>query len=87
VNILTFLLYSESIDIIQEIGNISRKFVFPPDEAPPLLWEIYAFILVMVCISLILIIRSTFQFSMNARMHQLGILQSIGATPKQLRLQ
>ena len=34
--------------------------------------------------SLILIIRSAFQFSMNARIYQLGILQSIGATPKQL---
>lgn len=65
---------------------LARQFVFPPDEAPPLLWGFYAFILIMVCISLMLIIRSAFQFSMNARTHQLGILQSIGATPKQLRL-
>jgi putative ABC transport system permease protein len=65
---------------------LARRFVFSPDEKPPLLWGFYAVILILACISLILIIRSAFQFSMNARMHQMGILHSIGATPKQIRL-
>lgn len=65
---------------------LERQFVFAPGESMPLLWVIYAAVLLIVCLALILIIRSAFQFSMNARIYQLGILQSIGATPKQIRL-
>lgn len=45
----------------------------------------YAFILITVCISLIAMIYNAFEVSMNSRLHQLGILQSIGAAPKQIR--
>jgi len=37
------------------------------------------------CLSLILIIHNAFAVTMNARVHQFGILASIGATPKQIR--
>lgn len=67
---------------------LAKYFVLSPEEKkdPPLLLAFYVFIVILVCISLILIIKSAFLFSMNARVHQLGILQSIGATPKQLRI-
>lgn len=67
---------------------LARQFVFSPEEKqnPPLLLVFYVFVVILVCFSLILVIRSAFQFSMNARMRQLGILQSIGATPRQIRL-
>lgn len=64
---------------------LAQEFVFPEGEDPPLLWGIYAAVLVLMCLSLILIIKSAFQFSMNPRIHQLGILQSVGATPRQIR--
>lgn len=67
---------------------LARQFVLSPEEKqnPSLLLGFYVSVIILVCFSLILVIKSAFQFSMNARMHQLGILQSIGATPKQIRL-
>lgn len=66
---------------------LSRYFVFSPEEKqdPPLLLAFYVSIVILLCFSLVLIIRNAFQFSMETRLHQLGILKSIGATPKQLR--
>ena len=49
--------------------------------------EIFAFIFIL-CIaifSLILMIYNVFAASMSSRLHQLGILKSIGATPKQIK--
>lgn len=66
---------------------LSRYFVTDPqDEEPPLLLPFYAALLVVVSISLILIIRNSFEISMQARIHQFGILSSIGATPRQIRI-
>ena len=42
-------------------------------------------ITVIASFSLILIIHNAFAVTMNARIHQFGILSSIGATPKQIR--
>lgn len=47
---------------------------------------VYAGILTIAVISLILIIRGSFELSMQARIHQFGIFSSVGATPKQIRL-
>lgn len=44
-----------------------------------------AFVLVVICGSLIVMIHNAFEVSMSSRLHQLGILQSVGATPGQLR--
>lgn len=65
---------------------LSRYFIHDPeDETPPMLLALYLAILVIVALSLILIIRGSFELSMNARIHQFGIFSSIGATPGQVR--
>lgn len=45
----------------------------------------FAFVLIVICASLIAMIYNAFEVSMNSRIHQLGILKSVGATPKQIR--
>lgn len=52
----------------------------------PMLLTVYLAILLLVVLSLILIIRNSFEVSMNARIRQFGILSSIGATPRQIRI-
>lgn len=65
---------------------LSRYFIHDPEDAePPMLLTLYLVILLIVALSLILIIRNSFELSMNARIHQFGILSSIGATPRQVR--
>ena len=65
---------------------LSNYLINDPDDAqPPLLLPFYILILIIVSISLILIIKNSFAVTMRARIHQFGILSSIGATPKQIR--
>ena len=65
---------------------LSRYLVHDPqDTDPPLLISFYLAVLLLVSVSLILIIHNSFAVSMNARVHQLGIFSSIGATPGQIR--
>lgn len=65
---------------------LSRHFIHnPEDDTPPLLLTFYLGVLLITSFSLILIIRNSFELSMNARIHQFGIFSSIGATPKQIR--
>lgn len=65
---------------------LSRYFIHDPEDAtPPMLLALYAVILMIAAVSLILIIRGSFELSMNARIHQFGIFSSIGATPRQIR--
>ena len=65
---------------------LSNYFIHnPQDSNPPLLLAFYLFVLLLVSVSLILIIHNSFAVSMNARLHQFGILSSIGATPGQIR--
>lgn len=52
---------------------------------PALLTGIYAVILLMVCAALLIMIYYAFEMTKDGRMHQLGILQSVGATPRQIR--
>lgn len=66
---------------------LSRYLIHDPQDAePPRLLTLYVVILLMVMASLVLIIRNSFELSMNARLHQFGIFSSIGATPRQIRL-
>ncbi|MBD5549972.1 MAG: ABC transporter permease [Lachnospiraceae bacterium] len=53
---------------------------------PTMLTAVYLGILTVAVISLILVIRGSFELSMQARIHQFGIFSSIGATPKQIRV-
>ena len=55
------------------------------DEAPRLVFPLFLLIMGLASFSLILIIHNAFAVSMRARIHQFGILASIGATPKQIR--
>lgn len=65
---------------------LSRYFIHDPEDTePPMLLALYLCIVLMVALSLVLIIRNSFALSMNARIHQFGILSSIGATPGQIR--
>lgn len=65
---------------------LSRYFIHDPEDTePPMLLAMYAAILILVAVSLILMIRGSFELSMNARIHQFGIFSSIGATPRQIR--
>lgn len=65
---------------------LSRYMIHDPeDREPPLLMAFYLTILLLVSLSLILIIRNSFEVSMGGRIHQFGILSSIGATPGQIR--
>ncbi|MDO5418285.1 MAG: ABC transporter permease, partial [Lachnospiraceae bacterium] len=64
---------------------LSRYLIYDPqDSSPPLLPAFYLGILVLVCLSLVFIIHNSFAVSMNARIHQFGILSSIGAAPGQI---
>ena len=58
----------------------------PQDKEPPLLLPFFAVILFFICLSLILIIRNSFEISMRSRIRQFGILSGIGATPRQIRI-
>lgn len=55
------------------------------DEAPRLVFPLFLLIMGLASLSLILIIHNSFAVSMQARIHQFGILASIGATPRQIR--
>ena len=66
---------------------LSRYLIHDPsDSSPPLLLSFYLAVLFVMCVSLIIIIHNAFALSMDARVRQLGILSSIGATPGQLRI-
>lgn len=54
--------------------------------APTLLTAFFLIVMLVVSIALILIIHNSFAVSMDAKVHQLGILSSVGATPGQIRL-
>lgn len=58
----------------------------PGDEAPRLLMPAYLAVILVVCVSMILLIHTSFAVSMNNRVHQFGIFSSIGATPRQIRV-
>lgn len=65
---------------------LSRYFIHDPeDDKPPMLLALYLSILLIAALSLVLIIRNSFELSMNARIHQFGIFSSIGATPGQIK--
>ena len=56
----------------------------PEDSSPPMLLPFYIGLLCITALALILIIHNAFAAVMQAQVHQLGILTSIGASPKQI---
>ena len=53
--------------------------------APGALFLLYGIVLFFACLALILLLHNAFAVSMGSRIHQLGILKSVGATPGQIR--
>jgi len=64
---------------------LARYFVYAKGHNPPTVIFVYLGTLLAASVSLILIIHNAFGVSMLARLQQLAVLQSIGATPRQLR--
>lgn len=58
----------------------------PKDPAPRAVFPLLLSVTALACASLILIIHNAFGISMRARIRQIGILSSIGATPGQIRI-
>lgn len=56
----------------------------PGDTAPRLLLPFYLAVLGIACLSLVLILQSSFAVEMRDKLRELGVLASIGATPGQL---
>nr|WP_289064232.1 ABC transporter permease [uncultured Anaerostipes sp.] len=76
----------EEEEIQYHVQLLSCYFITDPqDKEPPLLLPFCAVVLFFICLSLILIIRNSFEISMRARIRQFGILSGIGATPGQIR--
>lgn len=57
----------------------------PRDPDGAMMLALFAAVSVFACIALILVIHNAFAVFMNDRMHQFGILSSVGATPGQIR--
>lgn len=76
-----------SDDIEYHSTLLQKQFIYSKEngEQPMPIELLYGAIILIMCASLIMIIKNAFSFSMNTRIRQLGILQSVGATPKQLR--
>lgn len=55
------------------------------DEAPRAIFPLLLAVTITACVSLIMIVHNAFTVSMTARIHQLGILSGIGASPGQIR--
>lgn len=84
-SIMRTLGYSEDA-VTYHFQLLSLYFIrIPGDEAPRLIMPFYLTIIVIVCLSMILVIHNSFAISMHDRVHQFGILSSIGATPRQIR--
>lgn len=84
--VLTRLLGHDEDAASYHLTLLSRYLIHDPQvENPPLLMTFYLMILFMVSLSLIMIIRNSFAWSMDARIHQFGIFTSVGATPRQIR--
>ncbi len=72
-------------DAEYHVELLSRYLIADPkDPEPPLLLPFYVVILMFISASLIMIIRNAFEVTMQTRVRQLGILSSIGATPRQI---
>ncbi len=92
LSLITSVFYNMWIDninqIVKEEGDWQAKITVSISEKdhPTMLLAFFGFVMVVACIALILIIRNAFLVSMQSRLHQLGLLQSIGATPRQIRI-
>lgn len=81
------LLGLKSEAIVYHHTLLSMYFISDPqDPSPRLIFPFFLAVIAMSSFSLIMIIHNIFAVSMNARIHQIGIFSSIGATPGQIRI-
>ncbi|HJB91855.1 MAG TPA: ABC transporter permease [Candidatus Eisenbergiella merdigallinarum] len=66
------------MDRIYQLSGTEKPAVTP-------LIILYGCLLTIACLGLVLMLHSAFSITMNNRLHQLGILESAGATPRQIR--
>ena len=90
-------IYEEMPEIAELIGLRAESVVYndqllslylvrnPRDPDGAMILMLFGGVTVLVCISLILVIHNAFVVFMNDRVHQFGILSSVGATPAQIR--
>ena len=90
-------IYEEMPEIAELIGLRAESVVYndqllslylvrnPRDPDGAMILMLFGGVTVLVCISLILVIHNAFAVFMNDRVHQFGILSSVGATPAQIR--
>ncbi|MDD2957865.1 MAG: ABC transporter permease [Lachnospiraceae bacterium] len=79
--LLCSMAYNMWIDHVNQIMVQEGSYTSRPEP----LAAAYGFVIAAACLSLIIMIHNAFEIPMNSRIHQLGILQSVGATPKQIR--
>lgn len=89
--------FSDTPRIAEQLGVSQEKIVYnyellamylirdSGDTAPRLVFPLFILITLAAAFSLIVIIHNSFAVSMNAKVHQLGIFSSVGATPRQIR--
>ncbi len=91
-------IYEEMPEIAELIGLRAESVVYndqllslylvrnPRDPDGAMILMLFGGVTAFVCISLILVIHNAFAVFMNDRVHQFGILSSVGATPAQIRV-
>lgn len=80
LSLLCSLAYNFWIDHVNQIIILEGSYTKRPES----LAAAYGFVIAAASLSLIIMIHNAFEIPMNSRIHQLGILQSVGATPGQI---
>lgn len=84
-SLLLSLLYSIAYNLWADDLKQQQAAAEAAASPPGALMILYAMVLFLVCAALIALLHNAFAVSMGSRMHQLGILKSVGATPGQIR--
>lgn len=80
LSLMTTLAYNLWMDYVKQQA---AKGV--TDIRPTTLFIVYGVVLALICVALIAMIHNAFAVSMGSRLQHLGILKSVGATPRQIR--
>lgn len=84
-SLLLSLLCSIAYNLWTDYVKQQRAAAEAAISSPGILFILYAIVLFLVCVALIVLLHNAFAVSMGSRLHQLGILKSVGATPGQIR--
>ncbi|MCD7992555.1 MAG: ABC transporter permease, partial [Clostridia bacterium] len=84
ISFITTLFYNMWADSVRRA--VQKGGDWQAGAGPTLLTGFYFVIMCMVCLSMALVLYHAFVMGADERMHQLGILQTVGATPGQIRV-